>query len=144
MSNNQRRAELLDDLEARVKQELDRKLPDLVSAADVGLRSLDERDELAKIIEMRCDADDLLGHLEGLGMMGDTPQDRPDTHLVARTALLKTMERKIREAIANLKDSADKKLNGSFYQSQLLDDLERRLKSATDYHKLLCDTARAR
>ncbi|MCJ9719937.1 hypothetical protein MOV66_00570 [Agrobacterium sp. SHOUNA12C] len=141
MGNKERREALVARLVTEATAEIDNKLPGLIDAAETGLRSLSEVDEITKIRDLKSENENLVDQLEGLSMMGDAPQTRNDTNAAARKALLASVETKIRDGLSGKKDAVNKKLNVTFCQGAVLDTFEERLDGAGDYYQLLCNVA---
>jgi hypothetical protein len=144
MGNKERREALVARLATEAAAEIDNKLPGLINAAETGLRSLSEVDEITKIRDLKDENENLVDQLEGLSMMGDAPQTRNDTNVAARKALLASVETKIRDGLSGKREAVNKTLNVTFCQGAVLDTFEERLDGAGDYYQLLCNVAGGR
>ncbi|NTG05057.1 hypothetical protein G6L30_33615 [Agrobacterium rhizogenes] len=144
MGNKERREALVARLATEAAAEIDNKLPGLINAAETGLRSLSEVDEITKIRDLKNENENLVDQLEGLSMMGDAPQTRNDTNVAARKALLASVETKIRDGLSGKREAVNKTLNVTFCQGAVLDTFEERLDGAGDYYQLLCNVAGGR
>ncbi len=138
-ANDLRRKMLLDQLAEKARIQLDASLPELRSAADIGLHSLDADDEIQKIAELDAQSDDLLDLLRGIGWLGDQARSGQDLHQDERQRVLDAVCQRLYDAIPASKGTADLKLKSLWMgQSRALQELEASLgKEGLDYYALL-------